>query len=270
MDVEKISMNLQFLIIDPQNDFAHPQGNLFVPHADTDSQRLATLLQRLNTKITQIHVTLDTHHWVDIAHPIFWIDFQGKHPAPFTIITESDVLEGKWKTTRPDYQTRATEYVRSLTGQGRYELTIWPPHCLIGKPGHNVITSIAEALTEWENTFAIVNYINKGTNIWTEHYSAFKAEVPDPQDSTTFLNTHLLEQLKQADLIAISGQALSHCVANTVRDLADNLGQENLAKMILIQDTTSNVPGFEHLGEQFLVELTARGMQTAKSAEFGI
>ncbi len=263
-------MNLQFLLVDPQNDFAHPQGNLFVPQADTDSKRLASLLQRLNTKITQIHVTLDTHHWVDIAHPIFWINKQGQHPVPFTIITEQDVLDGIWTTTRPDLQTRATSYVQALTRQGRYELTIWPPHCLIGKPGHNVVMPVAEALTEWEDTFAIVNYIIKGTNIWTEHYSALQAEVPDPLDPSTHLNTSLIDALKQADLIAISGQALSHCVANTVRDLAEHLGSENMTKMVLIQDTTSNVPGFEHLGEQFLAELTARGMQTAKSTEFGV
>lgn len=263
-------MNLQFLLVDPQNDFAHPQGNLFVPHADIDSQRLASLLQRLKTKITQIHVTLDTHHWVDIAHPIFWINKHGQHPNPFTVITEQDVLDQKWTTTRPDYQTRATQYVQALTKQGRYQLTIWPPHCLIGKPGHNVVTSIAEALTDWEKTFAIVNYVTKGTNIWTEHYSAIQAEVRDPHDPTTHLNTSLIDALRQADLIAISGQALSHCVANTVRDLADHWGQENMTKMVLIQDTTSNVPGFEHLGEQFLAELTARGMQTVKSTEFGI
>lgn len=263
-------MNLQFLIIDPQNDFAHPQGNLFVPNADTDSQRLAALLQRLKTQITQIHVTLDTHHWVDIAHPIFWIDKQGNHPTPFTTITSQDILQGNWKTTRTDCQPRAIEYVNALATQGRYQLTIWPPHCLIGHPGHNVVTSIAQVLTEWEDTFAIVNYITKGTNIWTEHYSAIQAEVPDPNDSTTHLNTSLIDTLKPADWIVISGQALSHCVANTVCDLADNLGQENISKIVLIQDTTSNVPGFEHLGEQFLADLTARGMQTAKSVEFEV
>lgn len=261
-------MNLQFLIIDPQNDFAHPTGSLYVPYADKDSERLARLIKRLKSTINEIHVTLDTHHWVDIAHPIFWLDPQGKHPVPFTAITYDDVLNGKWQTTRPDYQARAIDYVKALKMNGRYELTIWPPHCLIGKSGHNVVNPIASALMEWENTFAIVDYVFKGSNIWTEHYSAVQAEVPDPEDSSTLLNTRLLDRLKQADVIAISGQALSHCVANTVRDIADNFSQENIRKMVMIEDTTSSVPGFETLGEQFLVEMKARGMQTVRTIDF--
>lgn len=261
-------MNLQFLIIDTQNDFAHPDGSLFVPGADQDSERLAAMLKRHLSQIDEIHVTLDTHHWLDIAHPIFWVDTQGNHPAPFTIITEEDVLNGHWKTKQPDFQNRATEYVKTLKTNGRYDLTIWPPHCLIGKAGHNVVTPIAEALTEWEDTFAMVNYAMKGANIWTEHYSAVKADVPDPNDPSTWLNMHLMDSLKQADLIACSGQALSHCVANTLRDIADHLGEENLSKIVLIEDTTSPVPGFEEMGQQFLADLQERGMRTVKSSEF--
>ncbi len=64
-------MNLQFLITDPQNDFANPTGNLFVPGADKDSERLTAMLKRHTSQIDEIHITLDTHHYVDIAHPIF-------------------------------------------------------------------------------------------------------------------------------------------------------------------------------------------------------
>ncbi len=261
-------MNLHFLLIDPQNDFANPKGSLFVPGADKDCECLAAMLRRHLTQINEIHVTLDTHHWVDIAHPIFWVDNQGHSPTPFTIITEEAVVTGQWQTKQPHYQTRAVNYVKALQANGRYKLTIWPPHCLIGKVGHNVVNPIAEVLTEWENSFAIVDYVLKGTNIWTEHYSAVKAEVPDPNDSSTFLNTHLIDQLKPADLIVCSGQALSHCVAHTLRDIADNLGTELVSKLVLVEDTTSSVPGFEELGQQFLTEMKARGMRTVKSTEF--
>lgn len=261
-------MNLHFLIIDPQNDFANPKGNLFVPGADKDLERLVILLKRHLTQVNAIHVTLDTHHWVDIAHPIFWVDNQGYSPKPFTIITEESVLTGQWQTRQPHCQARAMAYVKALKANGRYQLTIWPPHCLIGKPGHNVVTPLAEILTEWENTFAMVDYVSKGLNHWTEHYSAVKAEIPDPDDSSTLLNTRLINELKLADLIVCSGQALSHCVANTLRDIAANLGQENISKLVLIEDTTSPVPGFEELAQQFLVTMTAQGMRTVKSTEF--
>ncbi|EIJ43478.1 hypothetical protein BegalDRAFT_2636 [Beggiatoa alba B18LD] len=261
-------MNLQFLIIDPQNDFANPKGNLFVAGADKDSERLAAMLKRHLDKIDDIHVTLDSHHWVDIAHPVFWVDSKGNHPAPFTTITVDDVQTGKWRTTQPNCQARALNYVQALKTGGRYDLTIWPPHCLIGHYGHNVVDPIAKTLIEWENQLAIVDMVTKGSNPWTEHYSAVQADVPDPEDPSTQLNTRLISTLEDADLIALSGQALSHCVANTIRDIANNFGEANISKMVLIEDTTSPVSGFEALADQFLREMKGRGMRTAKSTEF--
>jgi nicotinamidase-related amidase len=82
------------------------------------------------------------------------------------------------------------------------------------------------------------------------------------------LNTRLINTLQEADLIAFSGQALSHCVANTIRDIANNFGDENVSKLVLIEDTTSPVTGFEDLAQQFLAEMKARGMRTVKSTEF--
>lgn len=261
-------MNLQFLIIDPQNDFAHPQGNLFVPGADKDSERLAEMIRRHSAHIDDIHITLDTHHLVDIAHPVFWVNSKGEHPVPFTNISIDDVNNGKWHTTHPGCQERARAYVQSLADNGRYELTIWPPHCLIGSAGHNVVQPVADVVLEWEQKFAMVDYVTKGSNMWTEHYSAVQADVPDPEDPSTQMNSGLISTLEQADLIILSGQALSHCVANTVRDIADNFGDENIRKLVLIEDTTSSVPGFEKLGEQFVADMTARGMQLGRSSDY--
>jgi nicotinamidase-related amidase len=262
-------MNLQFLIIDPQNDFANPNGSLFVPGADKDSERIVQMMKRHLSKIDEIHVTLDTHHLLDIAHPLFWIDTEGKYPAPFTCITLKDVQNGKWQTSDPSFQDRAIAYVKALKNNGRYDLIIWPPHCLIGSSGNNIVPQLLNTLLDWEKThISLIDYISKGLNIWTEHYSAIKADVPDPDDPSTQLNTRLLENFASADIIAISGQALSHCVANTVRDIANNFGEENIRKMVLIEDTTSSVPGFEHLGQEFLKEMKGRGMQLAQSTDY--
>lgn len=95
-----------------------------------------------------------------------------------------------------------------------------------------------------------------------------QADVPDPSDASTNLNTELIQRLQVADLIGITGQALSHCVANTIRDIASNFGEENIKKFVLIEDTTSSVGGFENLGEEFVKEMTARGMQVCKADEF--
>ena len=178
-------MRLEFLIIDPQNDFCHPKGELYVSGAEEDARRLSGCIARLKGKIDDIHVTLDTHHKVDIAHPIFWTNSEGTHPKPFTLISKQDVLGGKWRTTNPQFMERATRYVQELEKNARYQLCIWPPHCLIGSPGHNVIPEVYEMLCGWEEDFAMVDYVTKGSNFWTEHYSAVQADVPDPDDPST-------------------------------------------------------------------------------------
>lgn len=258
-------MRLELLVIDPQNDFCDPKGSLFVPGADQDSVRLGKMIERLSKRLDDIHVTLDTHHLVDIAHPLFWKDSSGKHPNPFTLIAAEDVKNGKFRTTNPSWMKRATEYVEGLAANGRYPLVIWPPHCLIGSWGHNVVGSVYEALRKWEDDFAMVDFVTKGSNPWTEHYSAVQADVPDPSDPTTQLNTRLITTLEQADEVLITGQALSHCVANTVRDIASNFGVDNIKKLTLIEDTTSAVPTFENLATDFVKEMVSRGMKISKS-----
>jgi nicotinamidase-related amidase len=275
---------IDLLIIDPQLDFCSPTGALSVVGADADCDRLAAMIARVSDRLNDIHVTLDTHHWFDIAHPSFWISGKDNksHPAPFTLITEDDVKNGVWKTTVPAYQNRRTmkahgmdrdgaeEYVHQLTVNNRYVLCIWPPHCLIGSDGAKVMPVVWNALNKWEQDHdtAFVDYVTKGSNYWTEHYSAIMADVPDPEDPSTQLNTKLIETLQEVDLIGISGEALSHCVASTITDIANNFGEENIKKFVLIEDTSSNVTGFEQLGIDFVKNMKARGMQTAKADDF--
>lgn len=262
-------MKLHLLTIDPQYDFCNPNGALCVPGADQDINRLATMLNRLRKKIDKVHVTLDSHNEVDIAHPIFWVDSNGNHPDPFTIISADDVLNGVWTTTSPACRKRATEYVKELASNGRYPLCIWPTHCIIGTQGWTIQEPFATSLAEWCKTrFQKVNYVTKGSNPFTEHYSAVQADVPDPKDPTTMLNTDFINVLSEADEILISGQALSHCVANSVYDIANKFGDENISKFVLLEDTSSNVPGFEKFGEDFVRDMSARGMKVAKSDEY--
>ena len=263
-------MRLEFLIVDPQNDFSDaPGAALPVTGAGADAERLARLLERLRDRIDGIHVTLDTHQLLDIAHPMFWVDDAGRQPTPFTQISVADVENGIWRAYDGHAQQRALAYVRALRDNGRYQLTIWPPHCLIGTWGHNVVPVVAETLRAWEEAkFARVDYVIKGHNPWTEHYSAVQADVPDPADPGTQINRRLIQVLENADVVALSGQALSHCVANTVRDIADQFDQASIHKLVLIEDTSSPVPGFEALAQQFVTDMRRRGMKTARAADF--
>jgi nicotinamidase/pyrazinamidase len=261
-------MQVELLIIDPQIDFCDPSGALAVPGAEQDCERLAAMIKRLKGKIDDIHVTLDSHRLLDIAHPMMWMDSNGNQPTPFTIISPDDVKNGDWLPVNPAWRTRAQDYLNQLDSNGRYPLCVWPPHCLIGSKGYGIQPSVFEALAEWESQIAMYDVVTKGSNLYTEHYSAIQADVPDPDDPSTQLNMALIQTLEDADIIAISGQALSHCVANTVIDIANNFGDDSIKKLWLVEDTCSNVPGFEQLGTDFVKDMVARGMNLTTSTSF--
>ena len=262
-------MNTQLLIIDPQNDFCDPNGALFVAGADDDMKRLAAFIEKNINKIDDINVTLDSHRLIDVAHPIFWVNSKGEHPDVLTLISVDDVENGTWTTTNPAWKQRGLEYVKALADNQRYPLVMWPPHCLIGTWGNAVYQPLSDALLKWQEArFGVVEYVTKGSNIFTEHYSALKADVVDPSDPTTDINTKLLDALSQADEILIAGEALSHCVANTVTDIAVEFGDENIKKFVLLEDCCSNVPTFESLGEGFVNTMHGKGMKVTTSDNY--
>ena len=269
-------MNIQLIIIDPQNDFMDtPESALPVPGATEDMKRLATMVRRLSRKLDDIHVTLDSHHTLDVAHPSWWVDQNENHPAPFTIITRDDVENGVWRTSVPSLQKRGLEYVRALEQGGKNLLCIWPEHCLIGTPGHNVQPDLFSALQEWEReNKGMVEYITKGSNPFTEHYGALMAEVPDPNDPGTGLNTSVLQTLSEADIVLVAGEALSHCVKETVSQIAENIGDEHISKFHILTDCSSPVPAvpngpdFPAIAQAWLKEMEAKGMKLVTSTEF--
>jgi nicotinamidase-related amidase len=207
---------------------------------------------------------------VDVAHPTFWKNSKGEHPKPFTIITSREVKDGVWTPCLPGCFQRMADYVTALEKGGRYPLCIWPPHCLIGGPGATIVPELTRALDEWCSTnLSTIDYVAKGSNPFTEHYSAIQAEVPDPCDPKTSINAEFVRTLMEADLIAVAGEAGSHCLANTVRDIVTQFQDDQLvAKIVLLEDATSPVPGFENLYTQFRDEMTARGMKIATTADF--
>ena len=265
-------MNIQLLAIDPQNDFCdQPGAALPVPGATGDLDRLATMIDRLGPKLDDIHVTLDSHGTHHIAHPNLWINSKGEHPELYSVLSEDSVVSGEWSLIFSDHdlRQRAIDYVKALKVNDRYELRIWPPHCRIGTWGTSVYPNLMDALIRWEeNETANVDYVTKGSNMMTEHYSAVKADVPDLEDETTLLNTDLIEILQTSDDVLVGGEALQFCVASTVRDVADEFGEDNISKFVLLEDCSSNVAGSEFLGEQFVNEMVARGMRVTTSVDY--
>ncbi len=75
----------------------------------------------------------------------------------------------------------------------------------------------------------------------------------------------MIASLDEADIIVATGEALSHCVANTLTDLA---GYIDISKVVLLTDCCSNVTGFESLGVEFIEKMTAKGMRVSTSDKF--
>lgn len=86
------------------------------------------------------------------------------------------------------------EYTKRLEEKGRFQLCIWPEHCMIGTPGHNVVSEVRDALDEWSDaTGKSVEWVEKGQNLLTEMYSALCAEVP--VNKKTSFDTNLLDSV---------------------------------------------------------------------------
>ncbi len=271
----KKSQKIHLVVIDPQNDFMDAKGSaLPVPGATEDMKRLALFISNYGDRLEDIHVTMDSHQVVDIAHPAWWRNSKGESPAPFTIINADDIESGIWTPRDPNARVRSLDYVRKLETGGKKMLCIWPPHCLIGTVGHSVQKDLVDVLLAWqEKEYAMVDFVTKGTNPYTEHYGGLMAEVPDPTDPTSQLNTKLLETLQKADIILIAGEALSHCVMETLNQITDNIGTDHLKKIQILTDCSSPVgaiPGvdFPAIAAQWLKDIQKKGVQCTTTTTF--
>ncbi|KAH7461242.1 hypothetical protein KRP22_014589 [Phytophthora ramorum] len=262
------SGGLGILVIDQQVSF-HPGGSLAIPTANEDAARIATFIANHTAELSQVVLTMDSHQRYHIAHGIFWQNNAGNSPAPFTSISSHDIKTGVWKPRDSSLKDYVLAYTESLEASGKFSLTIWPEHCLIGSGGHNIVPNVLASALEWtKRSLKPIQYVMKGTNPFTEHYSALKAEYELPYDPSTSLNTALIKSLQRADKLVIVGEALSHCVNYTVRDLVAAWPKKRLSDLIILTDCSSPVPGFEEPAKQFLLDMAAKGVTLTTSDQF--
>lgn len=271
------------LVVDPQNDFCdlpankdNISGQLVYPSlpvfgAHADMMRLSGWLDDNASRIDEIVVTLDSHQCFDIAHPDCWRSGKGGALSPFTPISSASLRAGKYRTADPKLQEYALEYLEALESRGRYTHMIWPVHCQLGSWGHGIHYAVLGALERWQRLrLRAVTSVIKGTNPYTEHYSALQAEIPDPKDQSTQLNTSLIEKISAADRVIIAGEASTHCVAYTARDLFSQLPAEKLKGFVLLTDCMSPVSGFEAQHGEFLEEARSHGVSLRSSQNFSL
>jgi nicotinamidase-related amidase len=277
--------------VDVQNTFCIPAFELFVggrsgTGAVDDNRRLCEFLYGNLDTITQIVPTLDTHQAMQVFHAIWLVDADGRHPDPYTLVSADDAESGRWRVDDvvarsvgldPEYaQRHLLHYTRELEASGKYNLTIWPYHAMLGGIGHALVPAVEEAIF-----FHSVarrsqpDFQQKGHSPLTEHYSVLGPEVTRGADGELLgePNTPLLEELLGFDAVVIAGQAKSHCVAWTIDDLLTSRlrGERRLAeKVYLLEDCTSPVvvPGavdYTEEADAAFERFAAAGMHVVRS-----
>lgn len=286
------------IAVDAQNTFCVPEFELFVAGrsgraAVDDNIRLCRFIYRNLGLLTQIYPTMDTHTAMQIFHPVFWINDAGAHPAPYSLLSVEDVHSGRWRVNPavvgrlvlnpstasgsglaphlsaangaglegidyPWLERYARYYVERLAATGKYQLTIWPYHAMLGGIGYALVSAVEEAIFFHAIARASqTGFQPKGDNPLTEDYSVLRPEVMDGPDGRKIAdkNFRFLEALLDFDVVIIAGQAKSHCVAWTIDDLLTEIATVDPAlarKVYLLEDCTSPVvvPGVIDYTEQ--------------------
>jgi nicotinamidase-related amidase len=284
---------VHLLLIDVQKDFCFPEGSLYVAGrsgtgAIDDSRRIAEFIYGNLGAITDITTTLDTHLAYQIFFPSFWQDKAGAPLQPFRTITADQIAAGdvrpnpamaKW-LCNGNYTWLCKQvlfYCQELERAGKYQLYLWPPHCLLGSDGHALAGVIHEARLFHAFARTAQSHVEvKGGNPLTENYSVLRPEVLSRFDGAPLAqrNTQFVHTLLSADAVYIAGQAASHCVKSTIDDLLGEIAAQDpsLAKKVyLLTDCMSAVvaPGadFTAQAEAALQKFADAGMNLVTSKE---
>ena len=290
---------VHLLLIDVQKDFCFPEGTLYVAGrsgtgAIDDSRRIAELVYRNLGVITDITTTMDTHLAYQIFFPSFWLD---RDDAPLTahrVVTSEQIAAGE---VRPNPAMakwlcggnytwlckQVLHYTKELERAGKYQLYLWPPHCLLGSDGHALAGVVHEARLFHAFARTAQSHVEvKGGNPLTENYSVLRPEVLSRFDGAALAqrNTQFVQTLLAADAVVIAGQAASHCVKSTIDDLLGEIAAHDPAlakKVYLVTDCMSAVTvpdsnggfavDFTEQAEQALARFANAGMHLVRSTD---
>jgi nicotinamidase-related amidase len=290
---------VHLLLIDVQKDFCFPEGSLYVAGrsgtgAVDDSRRIAELIYKNLGAITDITTTMDTHFAYQIFFPSFWLDAGDQPLTAHRVITADEIAAGsvrpnpamaKWMCGG-NYAWLCKQvrfYVEQLAAAGKYQLYLWPPHCLLGSDGHALAGAVHAARMFHAFARGAQSWVEvKGGNPLTENYSVLRPEVLARWDGAPLAqrNTQFVKTLLGADAVVIAGQAASHCVKSTIDDLLDEIVAFDAAlakKVYVVTDCMSAVTvpdgkggfavDFTPAADQALARFAAAGMHLVRSTD---
>ena len=270
----KDSVKRALFIIDAQVCFCHPEGSLYVPGAIEDTKVLTEFIYRNLGNLTSLSFSLDTHRTFQIFHPAMWIDADGSHPDPFTVITYDDIKSGKWSSVHNPKE--CMEYCKRLENTGKYVLIIWPYHAMLGSAGHCLMPSLFEAsMFHSIARKSQTEFETKGTHAMTENYSVLSPEVKELGGKPVGqFNTRFFEMLMKHDEVYIGGEAKSHCLKATMEDIQKEIEKRDpslMSKIFILEDATSPVPAtqdlnFPDIASRAFTDFGLAGMNIVKGA----
>lgn len=288
-------IRIHALVIDAQVDFSFPEGALYVAGRSgtgaPDAHRaLVEFLYRNLDRITDVTCTMDTHVPFQVFFSSAHLRADGTHPEPHTMITADDYRKGVY---RPNpalarqigvdpvwLQKQFLHYCEQLEKSGKYQLYLWPYHCLLGSDGHRLAGLVEEARLFHGFVRGAANLPEiKGGNPLSERYSIFREEVTTCWDGRPIpgaqKNTKLLKTLLTADVVVLAGLASSHCVKTSIEDLLGEIRAQDPAlakKVYILRDGTAPVvvpggPDFTEAAEKALQEFQDAGMHVVNAAD---
>lgn len=290
---------IRLLIVDAQNDFCQKKGKLFVAGRSgiasiEDSQRLCAFIYQYLYLISQLTITVDKHPLYYISFATFFVDADNNPLSCHRTITMEDLQSGRVRPNPDiaswlcdgDYQWLCDYvefYCAELARKGNYDMHIWPPHCLAGTAGQNMVGVIMEAVIFHSLVRQIEPlHVEKGNLPLFDHYSPFSTEVAQSHDGRVqgdHLKKDLILQLLQGVLIT-AGQAGSHCFRSAMDDIltviqeTDPVLANNVyilidcTSAVVVRDAGGNVVAdFTEDMEAAFARYAAAGMHLVKSTD---
>lgn len=241
--VSQMAKKVIVIGIDEQLDFM-PNGALGVPNADKDVERFTKFIYDNMDEISKIAVSIDTHIPHQIFHPCWWIDKNGNHPAPYTEIKLSDLDKGNYRAVIKPIESR--DYVMHLEQDGKKTLVVWPYHCIQGTTGCSLDNQFGNMVyfhSVAKKSIPIT--IIKGQDPLSEMYGFLRPEY----DRRGYVNLEFLNLLTNYDMIIIGGEAKSHCVLESIKQILEHFANqpEITNKIYILEDCMSSIPGFEDI-----------------------
>ena len=244
---EEDRLRICLVAVDVQNTFCVPGFELFVggrsgSGAVDDNRRLCAFLYRNLASITRVIPTMDTHHAMQIFHPVYLVNearrtSRAVHAGLGRGCRAGGVAvqRGRGTQPRPDRRGRAASSCSTMSGG-------WPPAGSSRSPSGPTTPCSAASATPWCRRWrrrcsstriaraSQPDFQVKGSNPLTEHYSIIGPEVTRGAHGETIAerNKVLVDHLHQYDAVIIAGQAKSHCVAWTIADLLAEVQERDL------------------------------------------